>query len=414
MARRVTVIGAGIGGLSAALALRAQGADVQVLEQASALREVGAGLQISPNGLCVLRALGLEPALDAVSVRAEGVVLRDHARGAEVLRLDLTRAGQVYHLVHRADLLDLLAVAARKAGVEIRLGQKVREIVPGDDVPGDGRSGPGVRLEGDDAAFAALLGADLDVGDPGCCDLVVGADGFRSVLRPMLNPDSTAPGFSGQVAWRAVVPNTIGHPSVAQVHMGPGRHLVSYPLRNGTLINLVAVEERRVWAAEGWDHVDDPDALRRAFAGFGGTVPDMLAAVQAPRLWGLVQHAPARTWWGAGCALMGDAAHPMLPFLAQGANMALEDAWVLAAELSRDWGPGGLAAYQAVRRPRVARVVAAAAGNAWKYHLRNPGVRRAAHLGLRVAGRMAPGRMLGQFDWLYGMDVTDPMQRGRG
>ncbi|KMK66868.1 FAD-dependent monooxygenase [Puniceibacterium sp. IMCC21224] len=382
MARNVTVIGGGIGGLAAALCLRRRGYDVRVLEQADALREVGAGLQISPNGLCVLRALGLEGALEAVSVRAQAVELRDYAQGARVLRLDLARAAQGYHLVHRADLLDLLVAAARAAGIEILLGQRVREVVPG--------PVPLLRMESGDLAGG---------------DLVVGADGFGSVLRPVLNSEPT-PAFSGQVAWRALVPNTLAHGAEARVYMGPGRHLVSYPLRGGTLVNLVAVEERSDWAAEGWNHVDDADALRRAFAGFGGEVPALLQMVEAPRLWGLVRHPPAQVWWGDGVALLGDAAHPMLPFLAQGANMALEDAWVLADCLAQNWGPAGLAAYQAARRPRVARVVAAAAGNTWKYHLRNPLLRHGAHLGLRVAGRVAPGHMMRQFDWLYGVDVT--------
>ncbi|KHQ51065.1 FAD-dependent monooxygenase [Mameliella alba] len=382
--RDITIIGAGIGGLTAALALRARGAEVRILEQADAIREVGAGIQVSPNGLRVIEALGLGEGFRAISVVGRAVSLRE-ARGREVLRLDLTRlpAEQSYRFVHRADLVDLLAGQARAAGIRVRLLQKVREVMPG--------TPPRVALCNGDATGA---------------ELVIGADGLHSVLRPVLNGKAD-PFFTGQVAWRAVVPNTVGHPPEARVHMGPGRHMVSYPLRGGDQVNVVAVEERRGWVEESWSHQDAGDNLRAAFAGFGGMVPGLLAGADQPGLWGLFRHPVARVWHGAGVVLLGDAAHPTLPFLAQGANMAMEDAWVLADALSEapDMA-SALACYQHRRRDRVVRVIEAANGNAWKYHLRNPLVRGVAHLGLGVVGRLAPGRMLHQFDWLYGHDVT--------
>ncbi len=384
---RITIIGAGIGGLAAALALRARGASVRILEQAEAIREVGAGIQISPNGLRVIEALGLGAAFGGRALPGQAVSLRDHRRGTEVLRLDLTRLpeAQSYRFVHRADLIDLLASEARARGVSVRLLQHVKEVTPG--------TSPRIVL---------------GTGDSTGADLVIGADGLRSVLRPVMNGRAD-PVFTGQVAWRATVPNVTDHPAEARVHMGPGRHLVSYPLRGGALVNIVAVEERAGWTAEGWTHVDDPENLRHAFAGFGGTVPALLDQVVQPGLWGLFRHPVARVWQGEGVALLGDAAHPTLPFLAQGANMALEDAWVLADSLAGSQGlRAGLEAYQARRRARVSRVIAAADGNARKYHLRNPLVRGAAHLGLGVLGRVAPGAMLRQFDWLYGHDVTQP------
>lgn len=385
---RVTIIGAGIGGLAAALALRRHGADLRILEQAEAIREVGAGIQISPNGLRVLEALGLGEGFRAISVRGQAVSLRNTG-GSEVLRMDLAGLPetQSYRFVHRADLVDLLAARARAMGVRVRLLQNVRDVMPG-----------------------ATPQIALGNGDTACSDLVIGADGLHSVLRPTLN-SAAAPFFTGQVAWRAVVPNRMDHPPEVRVHMGPGRHMVSYPLRSGTQVNLVAVEERDDWTAEGWAHHDDAANLRAAFEGFGGLVPELMAGVDTPGLWGLFRHPVADLWHGENVAILGDAAHPTLPFLAQGANMALEDAWVLADALAgAGAGAGdiatGLARYQQRRRDRVVRVIAAANGNAWKYHLRNPVIRTVAHMGLGVMGCLSPGAMLRQYDWLYGHDVT--------
>lgn len=380
---RAVVIGAGIGGLAVARALALRGADVTLLEQAPEITEVGAGLQISPNGMAVLRALGLDRALQDASVRARAVCLKDH-RDRDVVRLDLGRlADSSYHFVHRADLIDLLAQGAREAGVKIRLLHHVTAV--------DGGAQPVVHLA---------------TGSRIATDLVIGADGLHSVLRPILNGPQ-APFFTGQVAWRAIVPSTEARGPEAWVHMGPGRHIVSYPLRDGRALNIVAVQERKAWADEGWHHADDPDNLRAAFADFGADPRAMLDQVTEARLWGLFRHPVARIWQADNLALLGDAAHPTLPFLAQGASMALEDAWVLADELARcDSLGAGLAAYQARREGRVRRVIAAANGNAWKYHIGFPPLRMAAHAVMRLGGAVAPDRMMKQFSWLYDHDVT--------
>ncbi|WP_372892803.1 FAD-dependent monooxygenase [Rhodosalinus sp.] len=381
----VFVVGGGVGGLAAALALRGRGASVTLLEQSAEIAEVGAGLQISPNGVAVLDALGLGAEIAARGVAARAVSLRRHQDGAEVTRMDLGRLApdRRYLFLHRADLIDVLAEGARAAGVRLRLLQQVTGIE-----------------EGPRPAVVTAQGVRSDA------DLVVGADGVRSRLRGHLN-GAAPPRFTGQVAWRALVPGPADHPPEAWVHMGPGRHLVSYPLRGGALVNLVAVEERRSWAEEGWHHRDHPDNLRAAFAAFGGAVPGLLAAVEDVHLWGLFRHPVATRWHGDGVAILGDAAHPTLPFLAQGANLALEDAWVLADALAgAETREAGLAAYQARRRARAARTVAAASRNAWKYHLRPGPIRLAGHAALGLAGRFAPGALLAGFDWLYGHDVT--------
>lgn len=374
MGKTVLILGGGIGGLAAAVALHDRGAGVTLLEQAGGFHEVGAGIQISPNGARVLSALGVDPE----RVQARAVNLRN-ASGRTVLRLDLPQTGAGFYLVHRADCV--AALAARATGIVTRFNTQAVAIDP------------------------TAGSVTLSNGDSLAADLVVGADGLHSVLRGALNGHSK-PFFTGQVAWRALIPGKPTDPAETEVFMGPRRHLVSYPLRDGTMRNLIAVEERKVWAEEGWTHPDSPENLRRAFAGFGGPVPGWLDQVTQVYLWGLFRHEVAATWFGDRAVLLGDAAHPTLPFMAQGANLALEDAFTLARELDR--APDlstGLAAYQSVRRARVVRVVEAANRNARNYHLRAP-IAPLAHLALRLSQRFVPNAPLRQFGWIYDHDVT--------
>ena len=386
--QQITVLGAGVAGLCVARALALKGAEVTLLEQADAIREVGAGRQISPNGAAVLRALGLGAALEAASMRAQAVELRDGYGGDLVLRLDLARLrpGQGYHFTHRADLIELLAQGARDAGVQIRLLQKIENV---------DLSGPAPRL-------TTALGVEHRPG------LLIGADGLHSKTRHALN-GMVAPFFTRQVAWRAIIPADGDAAPVAEVHMGSGRHLVSYPLRGGTLRNVVAVEERPRWVEESWSLRDDPMELRLAFEGFSPRVRGWLERVQDVYLWGLFRHPVAKHWARrlpeGAAAILGDAAHPTLPFLAQGASMGLEDAWVLADRLSRLPLDQALADYQSSRAPRATRIVAAANGNARAYHLSGAS-RVLAHSALRLGGALAPGLALKRFDWLYDFDVT--------
>lgn len=365
--RKAVIVGGGIGGLTAALALARRGARVTVHERAGAYREVGAGIQVSPNAGRVLDALVLRDTFHAASAPSHGVELRD-AGGALVLAMDFTRARPQarFRTIHRARLLQVLEEAARAAGAEIRLDSPV-ETLP--EAP-----------------------------------LVIGADGLHSRVRLALNGPET-PFFTGQTAWRAIIPAEDNARPVSQVFMGPGRHLVSYPLGFGQR-NLVAVIERDDWTAESWSQTDDPQNLRRAFAGFGGPVPDWLAQVTDTGLWGLFRHQVAARWQDGTRAILGDAAHPTLPFLAQGACMAIEDAWVLAACIDADPDqPRALARYQALRRDRCTRIVAAATANARNYHLSGP-KRLAGHTALRLANRLAPRAVFERFAWVYDHDPT--------
>ncbi len=390
--RSVTILGAGIGGLTAAIALARRGARVTVVEQAPELVEVGAGLQITPNGTAVLAALGLGDRVARIGVSLEAVELREHHAGNLVLRLNMTQAqhgnDNPYLLVHRADLVEMLAQAARRHGVAMILGKRVT----------------GVAIGFDQATLPFEDGSQRN------CRILVGADGIHSVTRQAV-AGAREPRFTGQVAWRATVEarHVPIHdmPRVATVYMGPRRHLVTYPLREGRMINIVAVEERAKWVAEGWNHLDDPANLRRAFSGFPADIRRLLGLCENVHLWGLFAHPVAERWYRGTTAILGDAAHPTLPFLAQGANMAIEDAWVLAEELDRnDEIEPALVTYQKRRRKRARRIVRAATDNTRIYHMSSPLLRGAAHAAMRVAGQLTPEMMLRRYDWLYGMDVT--------
>lgn len=383
--QEITILGGGIGGFAVAGALAMRGAKVTVLEQSPEIAEVGAGLQISPNGVAVLNALGLAETARARSMASRAVVLTDGPSGRDVVRMDLAgmRPGKDFLLFHRADLLDILAENARALGVTVETGAQVTRV----DV-------------GQQSTLLEIVGQPTrEVG------FVVGADGLHSLLRVALN-GVRKPFFTGQVAWRALVPAQGGEPVEARVWMGPGRHLVHYPLRGGSIVNIVAVEERKAWAEEGWHHRDAPENLRAAFKGFAQPVRDLLARIEDVHVWGLHRHPVADQWHKGRAVILGDAAHPTLPFMAQGAVMALEDAWVLAEALAVQGLDDGPALYQARRRHRVVNVIEAANKNARNYHYSNPFVRAVGHTALRLGSKLSPESILGRFDWIYDHDVT--------
>lgn len=362
---KIAVIGGGIGGTAAACALAQRGADVTLYEQAPAFGEVGAGLQVSANGQAVLRALGavgLEGHPAATVSR--GTTFRDGAKGRYVTTVRPPSAGPTWYM-HRADLLGLLCKAAEQAGVKTELG---RLVTPG-------------TVE---------------------ADLIVAADGVKSVWRSLVDgPDS--PQFTGQVAWRATVPwARRGGGDEAVLSMGHRAHLVTYPLRQGTVMNLVAVEETRDWTRESWSEEGDPDELRRRFRDFGGVMGDILADVQTVHRWALHLRPVAGRWTKDNLALLGDAAHATLPFMAQGACLALEDAWVLAAALDKsDDMSSALQGYENARKARAARIVGLARGNAWRFHMGKPFA-----WGAQAVLAMGSGLLARQLDWVYGYDAT--------
>ena len=386
--KTVAITGGGIGGTAAALACAQRGAETHLFERADALLEVGAGLQLSPNGMKVLDALGLGARIRSVASRPRAIELRDHRHERLLMQVPLgdayeRRHGAPYLHIHRADLLDVLVEGARAAGVHVHLGRESSGYTPDPTL-------------------------DFETGTRFPADVVIGADGVHSALRRQSWSGHT-PSFTGQVAWRGLVPaDAVPEglvPAATTLLMGPGRHLVLYPLRGGALINFVAVEEREGWAEEGWSIPDDPANLRVAFADWGPTARAVLGACEETFLWGLFVHPPLDRWSDGRMVLMGDAAHPMLPFIAQGAVMALEDAWTLASCLDSHDVPDGVARYESLRRDRATRVQTTAQGQARLYHLDGP-LRPIIHLGMRMVGAARPDFGSARFDWLHGHDVT--------
>jgi len=390
--KSVTILGAGIGGLTAAVALARRGARVTVLDQSAELGEVGAGIQITPNATAVFQALGLDGRARAVGSPMEAVELCDYRGGPMIARLDMTAArhdnNNPYLLFHRADLIEMLAASAKRHGVSVLFGKEATGVAIGFDQ-------------------ASLPLAD---GTKRSCKILIGADGIRSLTRQAMGTRA-APKFTGQVAWRATINARFVPayrlPAIATIYMGRGRHLVTYPLRGGSLINIVAVEERDSWVQEDWHHRDDPENLRQAFSDFSPNVRRLLSVCEETHLWGLFSHPVAEKWSQSSTAILGDAAHPTLPFLAQGANMAIEDAWVIAEEMDRhDDVQSAFAAYENRRKRRARRIVAAASSNTKLYHLTSAPLRAATHQALRLASAIAPTMLSGRYDWLYGHDVT--------
>ena len=378
------VVGAGIGGLAAALALSQRNINVCVIEQADKLRDVGAGVQISANGFRVLTALGIGSACSISALQVRAIELIDHKSAKTVCALDLEKynKGLVHLMMHRADLINILFKACVDAGVSFLFGERVMSVL----------NDPKPEI--------------VTASDRYCPEVVICADGVHSVGRKSLL-GQVAPYFTGHVAWRALVPNTNDHPDVARIYMGPKKHVVTYPIRDRSVLNLVLIEERDSWVKESWSEQGDSNALRHSFCEFNLGTDDLLSHVQAPYLWGLFRHPVAQKWHAGGVVLLGDAAHPTLPFMAQGANLALEDAWVLARCLSKTSAQETcLQTYQDMRKKRVERIIAVAEGNAWKYHLTFPPLRWAAHRTMWAMSAVMPGRMVGQFDWIYRYDVT--------
>lgn len=340
---KAVVLGGGIGGLTAALSLLAVGVEVQVFEQAPSFSEIGAGIQASPNSARVLVHLGLAGSFDAVGVRPDRLESRHwedgRLLGTHEVNGDPPPYGAPHYLMYRADLLRTL-VDALPEGV-ISLGRRA------------------VSLEHDgDAAKVAF--AD---GGEASADVVIAADGIHSVVRSLLfGPD--LPSFSGTVAYRGLVPAhkvaNLGIPNTSTKWWGPTpeHHLVHYHIAGGRLVNVVGVVPEE-WETESWTTKGDVSDFTRAFAEFHSPVPELVGAVEEVYKFAIHDRPPLRSWTVGRVSLLGDAAHPMVPFMAQGAAMAIEDAAILARCLHGAGSAevtGALIRYDRTRRERTDRM----------------------------------------------------------
>jgi salicylate hydroxylase len=391
MTKRIAVAGAGIGGLTAALALIQRGFDVIVFEQTPQPRETGAGVQLGPNGTRVLLGLGLEAPMRRVICPAVGKEIRLWNSGRSWTLFDLgetamERYGAPYWMVHRGDLHAILLEAVRALNPDaLRLAVKVTEFT-------EDSAGVTLALNGVDQIRA---------------DVLVGADGVHSCVRQHMFGASAAD-FTGLIAWRGLVPAHLlpmhQRRPIGVNWIGPGRHVVTYPVRRGELLNFVGVVERTDWRIESWTERGNVDECALDFAGWHEDIQRIIRAIDVPYKWALLARAPLPRLVGPRVALLGDAAHPMLPFLAQGANMAIEDGMVLARCLQTYANiPEALRRYDAARFARTSRAVLGSLDNAARFH--NPALATPDGAADYVSREWQPARVAERYGWAFEYDA---------
>jgi salicylate hydroxylase len=382
------IAGAGIGGLCTSLCLARGGWRVSLYEKAKVLEETGAGLQLSPNASAVLRRLGVIARLMPFALRPKAIRIRRARDGATLAVMPLDDAerrwGAPYFVVHRADLQRVLLEAiARESSIKLQTGAAVAGFASGENSVAIAIEQGVVRLKA--------------VGD-----CLIGADGVRSFVRQRLGANSAR--FSGRAAWRATVDAARAPPAMrgeeTTLWLGRKAHLVHYPLRGGAVINVVAVVDE-VFCPDGadfWSSAGDRSFLEARFSGWAEAALKLLLVAPDWLKWPLFDCKPIASWVAGRVALMGDAAHPMLPFLAQGAAQAIEDAGALGEVLTRGQTiETSLRAYQEMRCPRAARVQRESRRQAKIYHLAGP----AALLRDMALRALGPQKMLARYDWLY-------------
>jgi salicylate hydroxylase len=388
----VLIAGAGIGGLTAALALLQRGYKVDLYEQASELKEVGAGVQISANGTRALFGLGLEEDLRPLACEPREKEVRLWSSGQawklfDVGPTSVARFGFPYYTMYRPDLLNALVAGVRRAAPEaIHLNRKCT---------GFAEQGGRVTLHFEDGGSAGG-------------DVLIGADGVHSKIRAQLW-GADAPHFTGCVAWRGIVPMEKLPAHLARLvgtnWLGPGGHVVHYPLHGGQVMNFVGVVERGDWQVESWSVRGSIEECLRDFSGWHEDVQTLIRHIGTPYKWALMGREPMARWSQGRVSLLGDACHPTLPFMAQGAVMAIEDGVLLARALDAYADlPAALEHYEAARHERTAKVVHGSNANAKRFHSQSLSSAEEAQAYLDL--EFSEARVKERYDWLFEYDVT--------
>ena len=389
--KRIAIAGAGIAGLTTALALLQQGFKVDVYEQASQLGEVGAGLQISPNGTRVLQSLGLEKALLSVVCQAKGKEIRMWNTGQRWKLFDLgddclSRFGAPYWMVHRGDMHKILLEAFNaRSDKPVRLNARVVSAQS---------TASGASFELQDGSKYHAFG-------------LIAADGVHSVLREKLLGEDKAQ-FTGLLAWRGLVPiHAISSHLQAQVGtnwVGPGAHVITYPVRGGQLMNVVGIIEKDGWRGESWTEQGTHEELLQDFGHWHEDVGELMCKIEQPFKWALLGRSPQKGWAQGSICLVGDSAHPTLPFLAQGANMAIEDAAVMARCLAaQDTSAKAFEQFENLRWQRTADIVNRSSDNAKRFH--NSQLSDPAKAVDYVSSEWEPEKVRRRYDWLFEYDA---------
>jgi len=394
MSTKIAVIGGGLGGFTAALSLLREGFDVHIYEQAGSLREVGAGIQISPNASRVLYNLGFADAMAKLGVRPLTFHQRRWQNGQTLLEAPLGDAviekfGFPYYHFHRAELLQMLvdAFPPERTHVSHRMSAFAQ------------------RGENVDAEFEN--GTKISV------DALIGADGIHSATRRVLLGEEN-PRFTGCVAYRGLIPaervRDLDVQVSAQMWMGPDKHVMVYYVAGGRYLNFVGVVEQDGWTAESWTTRGDVMELRAAFADWDPGLRAIIETFEETFVWGLFDRVPLPQWASGRAALLGDACHPMLPFMAQGAAQAIEDGACLARCLKMAHSvQEGLRRYESLRQPRTAYVQSMARTNKTRFHLPDGSAQRERDAKMAGGGTDWSHQAIG---WLFSYNARAAAETG--